>query len=163
MIIKQNFKNHFIVTEFIWIAITFTFILDWYLNENYKFLYFSLLFLLFTNIIPSLYLHLRYTLVNLNQSFEILPDDLIITDKKQIIIHKTKDFSKIIINKALNFDENGITFTTMEHYHYVQIYKNNGEIITITCLVDPKIDKIIQIYNEVPIERKGDFFALFKL
>lgn len=158
MVLKQTFKNHFIIFEFS-LSITILFFIGWWYFEFDRdyLLVVGIFHLLFT--IPSLYLHIEYSIRNSGEEIEINPNEIIVRKNGQEKRYSISDLAKIIVYKSASLDKWGMPLTAMEYYRYARLMVKNGEEIIITCLMSRKVDEEVRKLSGVPYARKKGFFC----
>lgn len=109
--------------------------------------------------IPVLYLHTEYWIKNWSEKYEIKEGRIIKYNKRGKKIYNKEDIVKIILYKSASIDKGGIPILAMESYHYARIIMKTGEELIITCLLTPKVDKAIQNFGRVAIQRKKRGFC----
>lgn len=133
----------------------------YFLNfENDALLAFGIWFVLLT--LPVIYLHIEYYFANRGQEIIIGDNSLLITTKNGNThsINFT-EFDKVILCKSASMDKGGIPIMPVEPYHYVRIITNSGEQIIITCLMYPKLEKVInKMKGGEKIRKKRGFCTL---
>jgi hypothetical protein len=153
MILKQNLKNHFIISEFTWSMTLILFGAWWYFDYDPDILLIGGLFhFLFT--IPAIYLHISYTIRNAGEEIEITSNEIIVRKNGKEKKYSSSDLSKIIVYKSASLDRAGIPFTAMEYYRYARIVAKTGEEIIITCLMVLDVEGAVKQLTGVSYERK---------
>lgn len=160
MILRQSFKNHFIVFEF---TLSMTLILFgawWYFNYDPSILLIGGLFhLLFT--IPALYMHIEYSIRNVGEEIEINYNEIIVRKNGEERKYPISELSKVIVYKPASLDKGGVPFSAMEYYRYARIITNSGEEIIITCFMTLDIEGAVKQLSGITYERKNRIAFLF--
>lgn len=161
MILRQTFKNHFLVLWFALVTALTPFVLWWYYDYNFGVLIGTSLFYLFFTV-PSLYLHFEYAIKNTGEEITINPDEIIVRKHGKERRYSESDLAEIIVYKSASLDKWGIPFSAMEYYHFARIVTKSGEEIIITCLLTPKVEAVVRRFSRVDYERRKSFFCSIK-
>ena len=111
----------------------------------------------FLFVIPGIYLHLEYWFINKNEKYIIYPDSIVKTSNEEEIYFST-DIKKIVLYGSATLFKPWFHLSAMEQYHFARIFLNNGETLTITCLLTPRVDKALETLKNVNIEKKKGLF-----
>lgn len=153
MILKQNIRNHIVVSGYTWIMTAILLGVWRYLNYDPDFLLVGGFFhLLFT--IPAIYLHIEYTIRNAGDEIEVTPNEVIVRKNGHERRYNSSDLSKIIVYKSASLDRAGIPFSAMEYYRYARIVTKTGDEIIISCLMILDVEGAVRQLKGVPYERK---------
>ncbi len=71
-----------------------------------------------------------------------------------------EDLEYAVVHKSASLD-NGIPFSAMEYYYYVEIIAKNRQKIIITSLMGSKIDNVLKKYLDIPFKRERSWFNIF--
>lgn len=130
------------------------------INEGYSkdlVIFFSLYYSIL--LVPTLYLHIEYYLMNRN--------DVLIIDavEKKIIINAQKPISFNEIEKIIYFmppvwhRKGLIRLLPFEDYHYARIKMKNGDQFLFTCLMAYRVEDALKQIAEIVIEKRKILFA----
>lgn len=155
MILRQSFKNHFIVTKFIWVTTLMFVGVLWYFEfDKDALIIIGIYHSMFT--IPAIYLHIEYYLRNQGEEIEINPYEIIVRKNgKEIKRYRSEELEDISLYKSASIDKRGIQLTPSESYHFARITAKNKDEIIITCLLTPKVEEAVK-------QMKGVDFFRFK-
>ncbi len=109
--------------------------------------------------LPTVYLHIEYYIANRNFSLEISNTNLVVKKGEKSTQYSIDEIEKVYLYKAKNLDKKQIQIVSMESYYYFKLVTNKGEEIILTCLLDPKIDDIINGIKGLDIIRKRTPFC----
>jgi len=156
MKLKMNFWNNLMAFSFVWSVTLILLGIWWYLDFDEGLLFAGGIFHLVLSV-PAVYLHIEYFIRNMGLEVEIYPDRIIVKYKNQWEEYFTNELEKIILYKAAN--AGNMQFTGMEGYHFAKVITKSGRKIIITNLMTTKLEKAVQILNDVPYEREKFFFC----
>ena len=112
--------------------------------------------------LPVIYLHLEYYLANRGMEIVIENDKLIVISRnKNPQTFKFNELKKVILYKSASMDKGGIPIMPTEPYHFIRIFTKSEEQITITCLMYPKLDHVVDKLIGVQKIRKRGFCTLW--
>jgi len=118
---------------------------------------FIFLFLSLFQIIPTIYIHVKYYFTDKNKSIVINYNKIEVNLYKTVTIYNDFDIQKIIIYKSANMDSFGIPLMVFENYYYAKIILKNGTNFELTCLIDPEIEQRLKKLENVKFERVKGF------
>lgn len=139
-------------------------ILIMYYVFNFEF-YTTLVFLCFwsIDIIPSLYLHNQYLKVNKDKRYKVFFDRIVGFSQEKQKDYLASDIEQITVYLYPNlYNGSNFHFFGIESYYYARVELTNGEHFFLTCLLNPKLDKILKQLKGVRIERKKSLFPSLK-
>jgi ABC-type polysaccharide transport system permease subunit len=155
---KIKFKNHFIVAWIIWsspiVMLVFMYIFGY--TDRLSFKVFGIVLGLIN--LPGIFLHLEYFLNDHKKTVIIINNSITIKKREITETFQFNEIKKIILYKSRAADT-GIHLTPIQSYYYLRILTNNGKEIIITCLIEPKIEKIVKEMPNIPFQRIGRYFA----
>jgi len=119
--------------------------------------YFLIIFLI--TILPILYLHIGYFIANKGQKITLFDSGFIYEKNGKSSTILWADVNSVDLYISGNM-ESGIPKLPFEVYHYVCVNNsNNNEKIIITCLMCPKLYKIVKEIHGVDIKIKRRVFC----
>src|SRR5699024_8690781 len=94
--------------------------------------------------------------------------EIVIENEKLTVISRNKnpqsfkfnEIKEVILYKSASMDKGGIPIMPTEPYHFVRIITKSQEQITITCLMYPKLDEVVDKLIGVKKIRKRGFCTL---
>lgn len=157
--IRPSYHLRVLSHEFSGIAIMFVVLYFLKFNSD-ALMIFGIWFAVLT--IPVVYLHFEYYLVNRGQEIIIENEQLSIVsrngDSKKF---KFTELDKVILYKSASMDKGGIPLMPSESYYFARIFTKSEEQITITCLMYPKLDEVVDKLIGVRKIRKRGFCTLW--
>jgi hypothetical protein len=146
--IQITFKNHLISLKwlFFYILLSLIFLIYFYIEGGSDGL-FILLIMALPQILPTIYVHLKFYFKNKSDICNIYENRFEITSSNIKNTYFVDDISKIVVYKSGNRD--GITFLTFENYYYVKVFLKNGNSLTLTSLLDNRIEDKLKIIKGV--------------
>lgn len=111
------------------------------------------------DLIPALYLHLEYLLMNRGLSYEITTNEFIQGENDQERTIKVEEIDKVIVYKSASMDKGGIPFLAIESYYYARIILKSGDEFILTRLLIPKLEEVIKSLKGVKFLRKKRLFC----
>lgn len=111
------------------------------------------------NIIPVIFLHTEYWLLNKEEKYDIQFDRIIKYkngEKKEYLVSDIEAIS-IYLSPALYRGSNFHIFG-IEYYHFARVYLKSGEVLQLTCLLTPKLEKALHELRGIKVERKKRIF-----
>ena len=161
MILEINLKNHFEAALSVFILTTGYLSLLIYFNFDFGIVMIcSIAYLLF--VIPGIYLHIEYWSINRYEKYIISTDSISRYKNKKEEIYYASDIKKIILHGSATLFKPWFHLSAMEQYHFARVFLKDGNSLTITCLLTPRVDKSLEILKGVGIKkRKGLFNSTF--
>ncbi len=157
-ILKVTFFHHFVASYSTFLlALIFGAIL-YLVHFNSSFVVVLGIFFIIDTL-PALYLHIRYWIKNGGKQYKVDSNGIIQIRKNEERLIKKSDIQKIIVTKSASSDKGGIPILSIESYYFTRVVLKTGEDLVLTCLVSPKIDKVLRNLNGVLFERKKCFFC----
>ncbi len=151
---RFNLMNHFNpLFSVLIVLILFFLCLYWFNFEKAAFVIFGILFLL--QFLPAVYLHLQYWSENRGEEYSVKENEIIRYTENKEEVFKAEDIEKCIIYKSPGVDKGSWnTLYAWEEYHYARLFLRSGEELIITCLLMPKMDRVLAQLTGVQFERK---------
>lgn len=118
---------------------------------------FIFIFFFLFQIIPTIYIHVKYYYTDKNKSVEINYNKIKVNSFKTVTIYNDFDIQKIIIYKSANMDSFGIPLMVFENYYFAKIILKNETHFEMTCLLDPEIELKLKKLEKVKFERVKGF------
>ena len=155
MELKQSFKNH---TFNIWMTVLgFILILYFFVFENGKIviwesdrIFFAGFFILIDTL-PSIFLHIEYTIIDWNKRYTITSDSLIVeSDEPKRIINN--EIKSIYIYKDVTLTSTGML--SHGNYSYIEVRLKSGESFIITSILKSGLHEKIKNLKGVPFVTK---------
>lgn len=112
--------------------------------------------------IPVAYLHLEYYFHNRCMVIDINEDSIVLVHRGKSRRYLKSELRRIVVYKSGSLDK-GIPYLPMEQYHFAKVIAENGDIIVVTCLMLPNVEKILRKVRGVPIEIKKTLFPALGL
>ena len=109
------------------------------------------------SIIPALFLHVEYYLINRKDIVIInaLKETISFNDQKVVYF---KNIVKItLVMSPVLYRKGSLGFTPFDNYHYAIIMMNGGEEFIFTCLLAKKVEETMKQITDVPIEKRRRF------
>ncbi len=155
-ITQITFKNHLISLAWLFVYLFLTIMVVIYLNTNFGsdglfIMWISLL----PQLLPTIYLHLKYYYINKSETCLIYEDRLEIVKSTIKNTYLADDISKIVICKSANKD--GIPILTSEGYYYAKVILKMGDSIILTSLLDNRIEEKLKIIKGVDFSTVNGF------
>jgi len=146
--IQITFKNHLIslVWLFLYFCLTVIFLIYFYVKDGSDGL-FVILILSIPQLLPTIYLHLKYYYINRYDICFIYEDRLEIINLTIRNTYFADDISKIVIHKSANKD--GIPILTCSTYYFVKVILKKGDSIILTSLLDNRIEEKLKIIKGI--------------
>ena len=157
--IQVNITNHFISLKWLlfYIILTLLLLVYFYLTFGSEGLFILIIFLLL-QMLPTVYLHYKYYVINKSIKCTLNEYKLEVFNKNMKYVYFPNDIEKIIIYKSANMDSWGIPLLTFENYYYSRIVLKDGNNIVLTSLLDNKIeDKLKVNFSTTTFNRKKGF------
>ncbi len=112
------------------------------------------------DLLPAIYLHVTYFLINKGEKYEIRDNELILYKKGEVLTYKNEEVEKIIIylSPAL-YKNSDFHLLMIESYHYAVIELKTGEKLILTCLFTPRVDKSLKQIKGVLFEKRKRLFC----
>ncbi len=163
MILKNSLINHFKALAVCLYLVLFALLVIFYLTFNFGFniqlINFYIAYLSI-NIIPALFLHLQYYLINKNTEIEILNGEIILSEKNYTLKFDRNDILSITIYMTKNVSiGSNLQFLAFESYHFARIKVKGAENIIITNLITPNVELAIMKLNYSEYQIKRKFFC----
>jgi hypothetical protein len=143
MTLTQTAANHLKVLPSTLITTALYLGVLWYLGFQSDMVLIFMIGYVFT-VVPSFYLHLKYYLKDRGVTCQILPDKLIIKKAGVETVLEAASIKDVVIYKSASIEPGGIPITPMESYFFVRIFDQSDKEYTLSCLLDPKIDRSIR-------------------
>lgn len=161
MILKMKLINHLRVLSHEFSGIAMMVIALYFLDFKIDMLViFGIWFAILT--LPVIYLHLEYYLANRGMEIVIENEKLtVISKNRNSQTFKFNELKEVRLYKSASLDKGGIPIMPTEPYHFVRIFTNSEEQITITCLMYPKLDGVVDKLIGVQKIRKRGFCTLW--
>ena len=149
-----GFMNHFRPLFSILILLIMMIpVLYWFNFEKFAIVILGILFLI--DFLPALYLHLQYWSENRGEEYSVNENEIIRYTESREEVFKTEDIAQCIIYKSASIDTGSwITLFAIEEYHYARLLLRTGDELIITCLLMPKMDRVLAQLKGVQFERK---------
>jgi hypothetical protein len=146
--IQITFKNHLRALKwlFLYILLSLILMIYFYIESGTDGL-FIIMIIALPQILPTVYLHLKYYYINKSDVCLIYEDKLEIINSNTKSTYSANDITEIVIYKSANKD--GIPFLTFESYYYTNIILKNGNSIALTSLLDSKIEEKLKMIKGV--------------
>jgi hypothetical protein len=163
---KITFRNQFKALEFTLFLFLFTvgcMLYFYYSDPFFRLQIFVWLFII--QLVPVLYLHFEYSLINRGSSLVVNND---LSFFKYIKNHEAIDLNFNQIARIVLYlppsayrgsIERKMQFLPIEPYGYAVIYSKEGDKIIITSLMMPDVYKELEKIKGVPIDKKKRLFA----
>lgn len=163
---KITFKNQFKALEFALFILLFTIacmLYFYYTDPMFRLQIFIWLFLI--QLIPVLYLHFEYLIINRGSSLVVNND---LSALKYMKDHEVVDLNFNQIARIVLYMppsayrgniERKMQFLPVEPYSYAVVYSNEGDKIIITSLMVPDVYKELGKMKGVSIDKKKRLFA----
>lgn len=161
-LLRFSFRNHF--TAFYSVLILMGFIAVWLLYTNFdEGMVIACTVGLSLDIVPTLYLHIEYLLKNNGEAYEVHFDELVRYKNGEKTTYKVSDIKliKVYMSPAL-YRRSNFHLLGIEAYHYARVQLKSGEELIITCLLTPKVERVMNRLRGVKIERKKCLFNTLK-
>lgn len=154
--IQITFKNHLVSLKWLllYIFISLILVLYFYIEGGNDGLL-ILLIMALAQILPTIYIHLKFYFKNKSDICNIYEDRLEITSSNKNNSYFVEDISKIVVYKSGNRD--GIPFLTCENYYYVKVFLKNGNSIVLTSLLDNRIEDKLKIIKGITFSTNKGF------
>lgn len=112
------------------------------------------------DLLPAIYLHVTYFLINKGEEYEVRDNELILYKKGEVLTYKNEEIEKIIIylSPAL-YKNSDFHLLMIESYHYAVIELKTGEKLILTCLLTPRVDKSLKQIKGVLFEKRKRLFC----
>jgi hypothetical protein len=151
--LEINFKNHLNAAVSIPFFIVASFFIIFILGST-KATFIGLFLWLGINIIPALYLHIEYYIINRGERYLIRYDELVRIKSGQRETYKVSDidYIEVFMSPAVYRGSN-FHFLGIEAYHYAEVHLKSGDKLYITCLLTPKVEKTLRQLRGVQIRR----------
>jgi len=116
------------------------------------------------DVIPGLYLHLKYFIQNKGEEYEIRDNILLRRKNGRVSYYRSDEISKIEIFMTPSvYKGSDFHLLTIESYYYAQILlKNSTDRILITCVIAPNLEEFLRKLQGVNYERNKVFFPDFE-
>ena len=163
---KITFRNQFKALEFTIFLLLFTLgcmLYFYYTNPFFRLQIFVWLFVI--QLVPVLYLHFEYLLIN-KGSYLIINNDLSML--KYINMHEEvglnfNQIARIVLylppSAYRGNIERKMQFLPIEPYGYAVIYSKDGDKLMISSLMIPNVYKELEKIKGVPMDKKKRLFA----
>lgn len=163
MTVKNTvWKHRSVLITYFWVTVFFaTF---WFLYRDTKPVWFTLLFFYLIDVIPGLYLHIKYFAQNKGEEYEISACTLLRRKNGQVFSYRSDEISKIEIFMTPSvYKGSDFHLLTIESYYYAQIsLKDSTDRLVITCLIAPNLEEFLKNLPVVSYERHKVFFPDFE-
>ncbi len=157
MLLEMNIKNHFVAALSVFIITMGYLILLIFFNFDFGIIMIcSIAFLFF--VLPGIYLHIEYWLMNKNEKYIIDQDSITQVKKGKEETYYSNDIKKIIVYGSATLFKTWFHLSAMEQYHFARIFLKNGETMVITCLLTPRVDKSLEILKNVGVKKRKGLF-----
>ncbi|WP_310991341.1 hypothetical protein [Aequorivita marina] len=157
MILKFNLKNHFeAALSILLLSLGYFILIALFKFDIGIIMIVSIAFSLF--VLPGIYLHIEYWLINKNEKYIIEQDSVtqIKNDIKEA--YYLNDIKKVVVYGSATLFKPWPHLSAMEQYHFARVFLKNGEALTITCLLTPRVDKSLEILKGVAFKKKKGLF-----
>ena len=105
--------------------------------------------------LPGMLLHLEYYIKNYKEEYEVSWDGLVRRKYGRETIYSVEEIDKVVVTMSPALSRNSnFHLSGFEAYNYGKVYLKNGEVLTITCLLVPKVEKALKALKGVKIERR---------
>ena len=134
--------------------------LNYYYNTNFDRGRIIILvsFLIFA-CLRAIFLHTEYYLINKGEEYELKGDHIIYRKEDEEVIYKKEDIKKIAVFMSYNRYHNRGYVNAAEIYHFARVFLKSGEILHLTSLLTPNVDKTLKTYlSEIPYRKERRFF-----
>tara|TARA_A100001391_G_scaffold138542_1_gene96906 strand:+ start:135 stop:641 length:507 start_codon:yes stop_codon:yes gene_type:complete len=157
MLLKINIKNHLEAAFSVLLLIFGYFLLIVLFNFNFGVIIITLIaFLLF--VAPGIYLHIEYWFNNKNDKYIINLDSIIEINKDNEKKYYSNEIEQIVLYGSATLFKPWFHLSAMEQYHFASVFLKNGNILIITCLLTPRVDKAMEKLKDVKIKKKKGLF-----
>lgn len=112
--------------------------------------------------VPITYLHLEYYFRNRGQSIEIDENSITLIDREKRKQYLNLDLRKVIVYKSGSFD-GGIPYLPTELYQFASVTAQNGDVIIVTCLLTPDVERAMRLVKGVTIEVRRTVFPALQI
>ena len=111
-------------------------------------------------VVPSFFLHLNYYVKDRGVTCQILHNKLILKKAGVDTVLEATSIRDVVIYKSASIERGGIPITPMESYFFIRIFDQSDKEYTLSCLIDPKIDRSIRALKGVKFSTERGFFNL---
>lgn len=152
---KYSFINHFyLLFKPLFLLILITSVLYYWLNfEKYAIVILGICFLV--DFLPAMYLHLEYWYKNRGEEYAVTENEIIRYTEDLEEVFKVEEIENCIVYRSASVDPGSwIVILSMEQYNYARFLLRSGDELIITCLLMPKMDRVLAQLKGVQFERK---------
>lgn len=131
----------------------------WFLDFEYFIVIISLL-TISIDAFGALSLHVPYFLKNRGERYILKGDELIREKNGVKTVYRNDDMERIELNLSPALARNSsFHIFSIESYHFARIKLKTGEELILTCLLSPRIDKVLKEMRGVSMEKKKRIYC----
>ncbi len=148
----------------IFITILLLAFIIYYKLDGSMFLWIMSIFYLSVYLIPTLFIHFKYSVISNNIIFKIDYSGITKIENGEKIFYENSKIEEIVIYGTANrILDSGYREFVFENYFYAEIKLIENDPLIITCLFSSKIDKILSIYfNDKKVKKVKLFYPLIQ-
>jgi len=113
----------------------------------------------FAGILPALFVHIEYYLINRNDVVLIGAEQKMISFNNKIAVPFNNIEKITLVMSFVLYRNDTVKFTPWDSYHYALIKMKDGGKFFFTNLMAYKVDEAMRGISEVPIEKARRFIA----